>query len=197
VCHSERRNGAGRAVTSLLPARQIPGCGDAHLSLTMSPQQHFPFPAPAVLSAPSALPLPFHPASTSAPHSSRTPVPPRIHTAAVPSSRALPYPSHPVAPLRSRHAPVPPHILVPCAPDAAHTIHARLLHCRLIPFPQMLLGRLTSCRHRSRCYSASPACPLTQYPTPLPRLPHFCLTSVVHTTLQALGHIDLTAAAAA
>jgi hypothetical protein len=97
VCRSERRDSAGRAVTSLLPARRIPGFGDAHLSLTMSPRQHLPFPAPAVLSAPSTLPLPSHPASTSAPHSSRTPVPPRVHTAAAPSSRALPYLSCPIA----------------------------------------------------------------------------------------------------
>jgi hypothetical protein len=142
VCRSERRDGAGRAVTSLLPARRIPGCGDAHLSLTMSPRQHLPFPAPAVLSAPSALPLPSHPASTSAPHSSRTPVPPHVHTAAAPSSRALPYPSHPVTLLCSRHAPVLPHNLVPCAPDDAHTIHARLLHTKAAQIDRGILASL-------------------------------------------------------
>ncbi|KAJ7839536.1 hypothetical protein B0H14DRAFT_3458594 [Mycena olivaceomarginata] len=116
---------AKRAVTSLLPAQQIPGCGNTHLSLAMSPRQHLPFPAPTALSAPSALPLPSHPASTSAPHSSCTPVPPRIYTAAAPSSRALPCLSCPVVPLCSRCAPVLPHNLVPCAPNDARTIHTK------------------------------------------------------------------------
>jgi hypothetical protein len=85
----------------------------------------------------------------------------------------------------------------PTPSSSSPASHIPCLHCHLIPFPQMPLGHLTSCWHQSRCYSASPACQSTQYPTLLPRLPCFCLTFVVHTTLQALGRIDLTAAAAA
>ncbi|KAJ7314713.1 hypothetical protein DFH08DRAFT_972464 [Mycena albidolilacea] len=130
----------------------------------MSPRPHLPFPAPAVLSAPSALPLPSHPASTSAPHSSRTPIPPCVHTAAAPSSCALPYPSHPVALLCSRHAPVPPHNLVPCAPDDAHTIHARLLYTKAARIDRGILASLctriamlTDPTHASLLWSATPS----------------------------------------
>ncbi|KAJ7888570.1 hypothetical protein B0H14DRAFT_3429985 [Mycena olivaceomarginata] len=187
----------------------------------MSPRQHLPFPAPAVLSAPSALPLPSHPASTSALHSSCTPVPPRVHTAATPSSHALPYPSRPVALLRSRHAHVPPHNLVPCAPDDAHTIYARLLHTKAARIDRgilaslctrlAMLGMLSPRLHVTNALlvipcishppSALPSDPISSNAT---RPPHLMLAPVAvllrFTCMPidtALGRIDLTAAAAA
>ncbi|KAJ7857258.1 hypothetical protein B0H14DRAFT_3639475 [Mycena olivaceomarginata] len=126
----------------------------------MSPRQHLPFPAPNALSAPSALPLPSHPASTSAPHSSCTPVPPA-------STRLPPPPPvrcH-VCPVLSRRCVLAVHLscpitssLVPPTMLVQSTLRQHRSTRESSPHPDPM--------HASLLWSAAPS-PTLPAPTPL------------------------------